>query len=227
MLVEKAYRQGKVPLASAEGFIRQILGWREYVRGIYHHFMPDYLERNFLKATKKLPPFYWTGKTHMNCMAQVIGQTLDYAYAHHIQRLMVTGLFSLLYGVHPKEIHQWYLAVYIDAIEWVELPNTLGMSQYADGGVMASKPYIASGKYIDRMSNYCKNCRYKPDQATGETACPFTTLYWDFIRRHRKILEGNPRLGMQVKNWDKKTDLEKEEIASLAKKLRKLTKDVS
>lgn len=225
--VEHAYSQGSVPLASAEGFIRQILGWREYVRGVYFKFMPEYLMRNFLGANKKLPAFYWTGKTHMHCMSQVIKQTLDYGYAHHIQRLMVTGLFSLLYGVHPKEIHAWYLAVYLDAVEWVELPNTLGMSQYADGGVMGSKPYIASGKYIKRMSNYCKSCRYDPDQAFGENACPFTTLYWDFVRRHRKILEKNPRLGMQVKNWDKKDVVEKRKIAEQAGKLRSFTKEVS
>lgn len=223
---EEAYKNGHVPLASAEGFIRQILGWREYVRGVYYYLMPDYLERNFLKANKSLPAFYWTGKTHMNCMSQVVKQTLDYGYAHHIQRLMVTGLFALLYGVHPKKVHEWYLAVYVDAIEWVELPNTLGMSQYADGGVMASKPYIASGKYINRMSNYCKGCKYDPDVSFGENACPFTTLYWDFVNRHRDLLKKNPRLGMQVKNWDNKDKEEKEEIIKLGKKLRSFTKSI-
>lgn len=224
--VEEAYKNGDVPLASAEGFIRQILGWREYVRGVYYYLMPDYLERNFLKANKSLPAFYWTGKTHMNCMSQVVKQTLDYGYAHHIQRLMVTGLFALLYGVNPKKVHEWYLAVYVDAIEWVELPNTLGMSQYADGGVMASKPYIASGKYINRMSNYCKGCRYNPDISFGENACPFTTLYWDFVNRHRDLLKKNPRLGMQVKNWDNKDKEEKAEIIKLAKKLRSFTQNI-
>lgn len=225
--VEAAYKKGDVPLASAEGFIRQILGWREYVRGVYFLLMPEYLERNFLKAKKSLPAFYWTGNTHMNCMSQVVKQTLDYGYAHHIQRLMITGLFALLYGVHPKKVHEWYLAVYIDAIEWVELPNTLGMGQYADGGVMGSKPYIASGKYIKRMSNYCQGCRYDPDVSYGEKACPFTTLYWDFVQRHRDLLKKNPRLGMQVKNWDNKEQVEKEGILHLAKKLRSFVKDVS
>lgn len=217
---EKAFRAGKVPLPAAEGFIRQILGWREYVRGVYYQFMPQYLERNALKADKSLPAFYWTGKTHMNCMSQTIQQTLDHGYAHHIQRLMVTGLFALMYGVNPKEVHQWYLAVYLDAIEWVELPNTLGMSQYADGGVMASKPYIASGKYIQRMSNYCQGCKYKPDEAHGESACPFTTLYWDFIDRHQDLIGKNPRLAMQLKNWERKDAKEQAAIRAQAKKLR-------
>ncbi|MEM7397081.1 MAG: cryptochrome/photolyase family protein, partial [Verrucomicrobiota bacterium] len=177
---EQAWRQDsdRYPLSSVEGFIRQILGWREYVRGVYWLTMPGYLDRNALNAQVDLPDFYWTGDTDMNCLRQVIGQTLRYGYAHHIQRLMVTGLFALLAGVDPKQVHAWYLAVYVDAVEWVELPNTIGMCQYADGGVMASKPYVATGKYIDRMSNYCKSCRYKPGEAVGPEACPFTTLYW-------------------------------------------------
>lgn len=219
--VEDAFRRKKVTIASAEGFIRQILGWREYVRGIYHLMMPEYLERNALKANADLPDFFWDGKTEMNCLSEVIQQTLKLGYAHHIQRLMVTGLYCLLLGVHPKKVHQWYLAVYVDAVEWVELPNTLGMSQYADGGVMASKPYIASGKYIQRMSNYCQNCRYLPDQATGERACPFTTLYWDFVREHRLLLKGNPRLGAQLKNWDRMDAAKKAEIEKRASILRK------
>jgi deoxyribodipyrimidine photolyase-related protein len=197
---ERAYHEGHAPLAAVEGFIRQILGWREYVRGIYHRFMPGYVDRNALKATGALPAFYWTGDTEMNCLRQAIGQTLDYGYAHHIQRLMVTGLYALLRGVHPKAVHEWYLAVYVDAVEWVELPNTLGMSQFADGGVMASKPYAASGKYIDRMSNFCRGCRYDPAKSTGPDACPFTTLYWDFLMRHERTLAGNPRIVMQVRN---------------------------
>jgi deoxyribodipyrimidine photolyase-related protein len=197
---EQAYREGLVPLAAVEGFIRQILGWREYVRGIYWLLMPEYATRNHLDARASLPSFYWTGETDMVCLREAIGQTLRTGYAHHIQRLMVTGLFTLLLGVKPKDVHEWYLAVYVDAVEWVELPNTLGMSQYGDGGVMASKPYIASGKYIDRMSNYCSGCRYDPAQATGDAACPFTTLYWDFLQRHKKLLERNPRMSMQVKN---------------------------
>ncbi|MCU0794252.1 MAG: cryptochrome/photolyase family protein, partial [Opitutaceae bacterium] len=185
---EKAYRAGKVSLASAEGFIRQILGWREYVRGIYWHFMPEYLEKNALGAKEPLPRFYWDGDTEMACLRDAIGQTLDYGYAHHIQRLMVTGLYSLLLGVDPRRTHEWYLAVYVDAVEWVELPNTLGMSQYGDGGIMASKPYAATGKYIQRMSNYCAGCRFDPAKATGDDACPFTTLYWDFLLRHERML---------------------------------------
>ncbi len=215
-----AYREGRAPIAATEGFIRQILGWREYVRGIYHRFMPEYADRNALGAHAPLPPFYWTGKTQMNCVREVIDQTLQYAYAHHIQRLMVTGLFALLWGTSPQEVHRWYLAVYVDAVEWVELPNTLGMSQYADGGVMASKPYIASGKYIDRMSNYCQGCRYDPTLAEGERACPFTTLYWEFIHRHRDLLRKNPRIGAQVGNWDRMDSTRKQAILARARKLR-------
>jgi len=197
---EKAFRSGRAPLPAVEGFIRQILGWREYVRGIYWLHMPGYLERNALGARHALPGFYWTGETDMACLRHVIGQTLRYGYAHHIQRLMVTGLFALLLGVEPRAVHEWYLAMYVDAVEWVELPNTLGMSQYADGGVMASKPYIASGKYIQRMSNYCAGCRFNPAKSTGDHACPFTTLYWDFLLRHEKFLGKNPRMAMQLKN---------------------------
>ncbi len=159
---EAAYRSGKAPLNSVEGFVRQVLGWREYVRGVYRLFMPEYLDRNALDAQLPLPAFYWTAETDMNCLRQAIEQTLEYGYSHHIQRLMVTGLFALLLGVEPREVHKWYLAMYVDAVEWVELPNTLGMSQFADGGIMASKPYVASGKYIARMSNYCTGCRYDP-----------------------------------------------------------------
>jgi deoxyribodipyrimidine photolyase-related protein len=197
---ERAWRAGTVPLASAEGFIRQILGWREYVRGIYWRFMPGYLDRNTLGAVQPLPRFYWTANTELNCLRHALRQTLDHGYAHHIQRLMVTGLFALLLGVRPREVHEWYLAIYVDAVEWVELPNTLGMSQFADGGVMASKPYVASGKYIQRMSNYCAGCRFDPAQATGPKACPFTTLYWDFLARHEVMLARNPRMVMQVRN---------------------------
>jgi deoxyribodipyrimidine photolyase-related protein len=197
---EQAYREGRAPLPAVEGFIRQILGWREYVRGIYWTQMPGYLERNALGAQQMLPKFFWTGQTEMRCLSEAIGQTLEYGYAHHIQRLMVTGLFTLLLGVEPKQVHEWYLAVYVDAVEWVELPNTLGMSQFADGGVMASKPYAATGKYIARMSNYCSNCRYKPEESTGEDACPFTTLYWDFLLRHEGQLKKVGRMDLQLKN---------------------------
>ena len=197
---EAAWRGGHAPLAAVEGFIRQILGWREYVRGIYWTQMPQYLEHNALDAQEPLPAFYWTGDTDMACLRDAITQTLEHGYAHHIQRLMVTGLYALLLGVRPQEVHRWYLGVYVDAVEWVELPNTLGMGQYGDGGLMASKPYVASGKYIQRMGNHCKGCRYNPAQSTGPTACPFTTLYWDFLMRHETRLAGNPRMVMQLKN---------------------------
>jgi deoxyribodipyrimidine photolyase-related protein len=218
---ERAYREGRVPLAAAEGFIRQILGWREYVRGIYWHFMPGYAERNALGAREKLPEFYWTGQCGMACLRECVGQTLRYGYAHHIQRLMVTGLYALLLGVKPQETHAWYLSVYVDAVEWVELPNTLGMSQYADGGTMASKPYAATGKYIDRMSNYCAGCRYDPARATGDEACPFTTLYWDFLLRHEPLLARNQRMALQVKNLVRLKPAERAAIRARADAIRR------
>ena len=196
----QAYDSGHAPLAAVEGFVRQILGWREYVRGIYWLHMPDYLERNALQAQAALPAWYWTGQTDMACLKDAITQTLEHGYAHHIQRLMVTGLYALLLGVKPQSVHRWYLSVYVDAVEWVELPNTLGMSQFGDGGLMASKPYVASGKYIQRMSNHCAGCAYDPAQSTGPKACPFTTLYWDFLARHEDLLQQNPRMAMQLKN---------------------------
>jgi deoxyribodipyrimidine photolyase-related protein len=197
---EDAYRSGHAPLAAVEGFIRQILGWREYVRGIYWTQMPSYVERNALDAQADLPAWYWTGDTDMACLKDAITQTLEHGYAHHIQRLMVTGLYALLLGVRPQAVHAWYLSVYVDAVEWVELPNTLGMGQFGDGGLMASKPYVASGKYIQRMSNHCTGCKYDPAQSTGPQACPFTTLYWDFLARHEELLKKNPRMAMQLKN---------------------------
>jgi deoxyribodipyrimidine photolyase-related protein len=197
---ENAHRAGHAPLAAVEGFIRQILGWREYVRGIYWTQMPEYLEHNALNAQAELPAWYWTGNTDMACLKDAIGQTLEHGYAHHIQRLMVTGLYALLLGVKPQAVHAWYLSVYVDAVEWVELPNTLGMGQFGDGGLMASKPYVASGKYIQRMSNHCKGCRYDPALSTGDKACPFTTLYWDYMIQHEAMLSKNPRMGMQLKN---------------------------
>lgn len=217
---ELAWKQNRAPLASVEGFIRQILGWREYVRGIYWRFMPDYVERNQLGAEHPLPGFYWNADTEYHCLRQTLTQTLQFGYAHHIQRLMITGLFSLLLGVHPKRVHEWYLAVYVDAVEWVELPNTLGMSQYADGGVMASKPYIASGKYIERMSNYCAGCRFDPAQSTGPNACPFTTLYWDFLMRHETTLAKNPRMGMQVRNLKRLSPPQRDAIQRQATQVR-------
>ncbi|MHC4715399.1 MAG: cryptochrome/photolyase family protein [Planctomycetota bacterium] len=199
----EAYEQRAAPLNSVEGFIRQVLGWREYVRGIYCRHMPDYLHMNHFGADRPLPRFYWTGQTDAECLRQAICQTLEYGYAHHIQRLMVTGLFAMLAGVDPVEVHKWYLAAYVDAIEWGELPNTLGMSQYGDGGIMGSKPYAATGKYIDRMSDYCRRCRYDPARAVGEDACPFTTLYWDFLIRNTAALRRNPRMGLQLRNLDR------------------------
>ena len=217
---ERAWREGRAPLEAAEGFIRQVLGWREYVRGIYWHFMPGYLDRNALGAERPLPNLYWTGDTEMNCLRDAVGQTLRFGYAHHIQRLMVTGLFALLFGVDPKRAHEWYLAVYVDAVEWVELPNTLGMSQFADGGVMASKPYCATGAYLDRMSNACRGCRYDPKRATGPDACPFTTLYWDFLARHEKLLGRNQRMAMQLKNLGRKPAAEVRDIRRQADDVR-------
>jgi deoxyribodipyrimidine photolyase-related protein len=217
---EKAYRTGRAPLAAVEGFIRQILGWREYVRSIYWRFMPDYINLNSLDAQQALPGFYWTGETDMNCLREAISQTLRYGHAHHIQRLMVTGLFSLLLGVKPRAVHEWYLAVYVDAVEWVELPNTLGMSQHGDGGIMASKPYIASGKYIQRMSNYCSGCRFDPAKSTGPDACPFTTLYWDFLMRNEPRLKKNQRMSMQVRNVSRLTVTEKAAISEQAESIR-------
>ncbi|WP_430422221.1 cryptochrome/photolyase family protein [Methylibium petroleiphilum] len=216
-----AYRAGAAPLAGVEGFVRQILGWREYVRGIYWTRMPGYAELNALDARENLPAWYWTGDTEMACLRDAITQTLQHGYAHHIQRLMVTGLYALLLGVQPQQVHAWYLAVYVDAVEWVELPNTLGMSQYADGGLMASKPYVATGRYIQRMSPHCQGCRYDPAQRTGEKACPFTTLYWDFLMRHEAMLAGNPRMALQVKNVARLDEAQREAIRDRARTLRR------
>ncbi|WP_298844076.1 cryptochrome/photolyase family protein [uncultured Roseobacter sp.] len=199
----EAWKAGDVPINAAEGFIRQIIGWREYVRGIYFLEGPDYPARNGLGHDRALPALYWGGKTDMNCLSKAVEQTRAEAYAHHIQRLMVTGNFGLLAGVSPTELHEWYLAVYADAFEWVEAPNTVGMSQFADGGVIASKPYVSSGAYINRMSDYCKNCDYSVSKKTGEGACPFNLLYWHFLDRHRDRFEGNPRMGNMYRTWDR------------------------
>jgi deoxyribodipyrimidine photolyase-related protein len=193
---EAAWRSGAAPLNAVEGFVRQILGWREYVRGVYWTLMPQYETRNALQASRPLPAFYWTGETPMRCLRQAVGDTSRYAYSHHIQRLMVTGNFALLAGVAPREIERWYLAVYADAFEWVEMPNTLGMAVFADDGQMASKPYAASGAYINRMSDFCSGCAYDVKQKTGEGACPFNYLYWAFLIRNRDRLASNPRLAM-------------------------------
>jgi deoxyribodipyrimidine photolyase-related protein len=217
---EAAWRDGRAPLPAVEGFIRQILGWREYVRGVYWRGMPQYAQLNALNATEDLPAWYWTGQTSMACLQDAIQQTLQHGYAHHIQRLMVTGLYALLHGVQPQQVHAWYLSVYVDAVEWVELPNVLGMSQYADGGVMASKPYAATGKYIQRMSNHCKGCRFDPGMRTGDKACPFTTLYWDFLGRHESLLAKNPRMALQVKNWVRLEPVERDAIGARAALIR-------
>lgn len=198
---ERAYFEGTAPLAAIEGFIRQILGWREYVRGVYWRFMPDYATRNAFGATRPLPALYWTGDTKMRCMASAVGDTIEHAYSHHIQRLMVTGNFALLAGLSVTEVCDWYLAVYADAYEWVELPNTLGMALHADGGLMASKPYAASGKYIDRMSNFCGGCSYDAKDSTGENACPFNSLYWRFIAVNEDKLRGNHRMANILAGW--------------------------
>ena len=198
-----AYAAGHAPINAAEGFIRQIIGWREYVRGIYFLEGPDYTARNILGHNRDLPWFYWGGETRMNCVVKAVGQTKAQAYAHHIQRLMVTGNFALLAGIDPAQVHEWYLAVYADAFEWVEAPNTIGMSQFADGGVIASKPYVSSGAYINRMSDHCKSCHYSVSAKTGDKACPFNLLYWHFLDRHRDRFSNNPRMGNMYRTWDR------------------------
>ena len=209
---ERAYRQGEAPLNAVEGFVRQILGWREYVRGIYWHAGPEYQQRNALGATRPLPDFYWTGETDMFCMAESIGQTKREAYAHHIQRLMVIGNFAMLIGANPQEVSDWYLVVYADAYAWVEEPNVIGMSQYADGGLMGSKPYAGGGNYINTMSDYCGRCRYDVKQRTGPDACPFNALYWDFLDRNQEKLRGNSRLFRTYGSWDRMSDATKSEL---------------
>jgi deoxyribodipyrimidine photolyase-related protein len=215
--VEEEYHKGRVPIAAAEGFIRQIIGWREYIRGIYWLKMPDYRDVNALDAKRPLPDFYWTGETDMNCVAHTVKQTSEEAYAHHIQRLMVTGNFALIAGLEPRQVHEWYLAVYADAYEWVELPNTIGMALHADGGLLGSKPYAASGNYINKMSDYCKSCRFDVKQRTGPDACPFNALYWDFIARHHARFSKNPRMGNITRVYEKFDDAEKGRIAESAK----------
>lgn len=207
----KKHRE-EIGIEQVEGFVRQIIGWREYVRGIYWAKMPEYAGMNFFANNNKLPGFYWTGKTRMNCMKHAIGQSLEKAYAHHIQRLMITGNFALLAQIHPDEVDAWYLGVYIDAFEWVEITNTRGMSQFADGGIMASKPYVSSANYINKMSDYCKNCHYDHKKRTGEKSCPFNSLFWNFYDKHEDKLRKNPRIGMVYRNLDKMSAEEKSEI---------------
>ena len=216
---EAAWRDGRVPIQSAEGFIRQILGWREFVRGIWSLAGPGYVARNALGHDRALPRVYWGGPTRMSCMAAAVGQTRDMAYAHHIQRLMVTGNFALLAGVAPKQVHEWYLSVYADAVEWVEAPNTIGMSQFADGGMVGSKPYVSSGAYIDRMSDHCGGCSYRVRDRTGLRACPFNLLYWHFLNRHRARFEGNPRMVQMYRTWDRMAEGHRETVLAEADRL--------
>lgn len=214
--VERVWREGGCSLAAAEGFIRQVLGWREYVRGIYWHAMPDYIERNTFDAHRPLPEWFWTADTDMRCLQRALQQTLDLGYAHHIQRLMVIGNFALLAGLDVRAVCDWYLAVYVDAFEWVELPNTLGMALHADNGLMASKPYAASGKYIQRQGNHCAQCRYDPKKTTGDGACPYNSLYWHFIDRHQDYLRSNARMGLIVGGWQKRDAGDREAIIDWA-----------
>ncbi len=221
--VEEGYRKGKVPLNAAEGFIRQILGWREYIRSIYWLKMPEYAKSNFFDAKRPLPNAYWGANTDMNCIRQVVKQTQEQAYSHHIQRLMITGNFAMLLGVSPQALHEWYLAVYADAYEWVEMPNTIGMAIFADGGVVGTKPYAASGAYINKMSDFCSNCHYKVNQKTGEQACPFNYLYWSFLYKHRNLLCNNRRLLFAYKNLSRFSDEKLSTILQDTKKFIKKT----
>lgn len=216
---EAAYHAGHAPLAAVEGFIRQILGWREYVRGVYWASMPEYADNNFFGHTRELPRWFWDGQTRMRCVSQAISQSLEQAHAHHIQRLMVIGNFALLAGLAPDQVHRWYLGIYIDAFEWVELPNTLGMSQFADGGALATKPYVSSAAYIDRMSDYCKGCHYDKKLRIGERACPFNALYWDFFRRNVASLGSNPRMGMAYRQLEKMDAASLDAIAQQAQQM--------
>ena len=218
LAVEKSYLNQEIPIHTAEGFIRQIIGWREYIRGYYWAHMPTFQDENYFNHNLPVPSWFWTGKTRMNCLKYTINQSLNEAYAHHIQRLMIVGNFSLLAGINPKKLHEWYLGVYIDAFEWVEMPNTLGMSQFADGGKLASKPYVSSANYINKMSNYCDGCHYSKNERLGEKACPFNSLYWNFFITNTSKLEKNPRLAIvnkQIRSMD--TNLI-EDIKSQAKK---------
>lgn len=219
-----AWRKGRAPISAVEGFVRQILGWREYVRGLYFHLMPAYPRSNHLGANRPLPWFYWSGESDMHCMAETVRNTRQHAYAHHIQRLMVTGNFALLAGIRPSEVEEWYLAVYADAFEWVELPNVHGMALFADGGLLASKPYAASGAYIDRMSDYCSSCRYDPKVKSGPGACPFNILYWNFLAENGEVLRGNQRLAMAYRNLDR---IPEERLQTIRREAREFLADLN
>lgn len=214
---ERAWRERQLDLASVEGFIRQVLGWREFMRGVYFLDMPDLKTANHYGHRNALPEWYWTGQTQMNCMRQCITQTLDTGYSHHIQRLMVTGMFGVVAHIEPQQLCDWYLSIYVDAVEWVELPNTAGMALFANGGRFTSKPYVASGAYVKRMSNYCQGCTYAPEQRTGPLACPMTTLYWHFLDTHRASFEGNPRTALMAKNLARIPEAERQAIAERAR----------
>jgi deoxyribodipyrimidine photolyase-related protein len=223
ILARKKY---DLDLSTIEGFVRQILGWREFVRGMYYLDMPKMAQDNYYQHQRSLPKWYWTGQTQMACMQDAIGQTLQYGYAHHIQRLMITGNFALLAEILPQEVCEWYLAIYVDAIEWVELPNTAGMALFANGGRFTSKPYIASGAYIKRMSNYCGSCKYKPEIRYGEEACPITNLYWNFLIKHRTQFESSPRTKLMTANLKRISDEDQKEIALHAKHILKHLDDL-
>lgn len=214
-IAEYSSRKAEIDIAQIEGFVRQIVGWREFVRGMYWANMPEYAHMNALAAQRDLPEYFWSGKTQMNCMKHAIDQSLTYSYAHHIQRLMITGNFCLLTGIDPSQVDEWYLGIYIDAIEWVEMPNTRGMCQFSDGGLVASKPYSASGAYINRMSDYCGDCHYNVKDKVGDQACPFNSLYWHFMHKHRTRLSRNPRIGMVYRNFDRMDkELQKQILAN-------------
>ena len=215
--VEAAYREGRAPLNAVEGFIRQILGWREYMRGVYWAKMPGFTEKNFFNNQRPLPKWFWTGETSMNCLSRVVKDSLSHAYAHHIQRLMITGNFMLLTGCHPAAVHAWYLGIYIDAIEWVEAPNTIGMSQFADGGQISTKPYVSSAAYVNKMSDYCKGCRYDHRERLGPDACPFNALYWNFYETHRDLLASNQRVAMTYKTLERMSPKDRQGIADQSK----------
>jgi deoxyribodipyrimidine photolyase-related protein len=216
----RAYQNGKVALNNVEGFVRQIIGWREFMRGVYYREGPDYVNRNGLSQTGRLPWFYWNAETEMICLRHCLGEVLEHGYGHHIPRLMVIGNFALIAGVKPRLVHDWFLGMYVDGVEWVTAPNVIGMSQHADGGVVATKPYAASGKYIKRMSNYCASCRYDVDQRAGKDACPFNTFYWDFLIRNQQRLLRNQRMKLVMKNVDRMDTADKKEIQTQSKKLR-------
>lgn len=221
VITEWRKRPAEIDIAQVEGFVRQIIGWREYMRGVYWAHMPDYAELNFFEHDLPLPDFYWTGETKMNCLKHSIRQSLEEAYAHHIQRLMITGNFALLLGVHPDAVDAWYLGIYIDALEWVEITNTRGMSQFADGGIVGTKPYISAANYVNKMSNYCSGCSYNRSKRVGDDACPFNALYWNFLDRHREKLAKNHRMSMMFRLVDKMAPEERQAIASRAAEIRK------